>query len=215
MKMEVKMKKARKVSASTIVFAVLFAITLTTTIVLAAFSANKSASATITFANGVQLKINGASSQASGNAADVLSTAATLNWNIIKGSTTIKTGSVTNEVGDNAISLSAITFEATGPVSGTIWIAAKPDVKYNTSNVVAVTPVSGWTQIGTTGFYQKSVTLNSSGATASAESFTAAVVILASNATQDQKNGMAGRSYSANLTVKASTTQFTTDNIGS
>ncbi len=215
MKMEVKMKRARKVSASTIVFAVLFAITLTTTIVLAAFSANKSASATITFANGVQLKINGASSKASGNADDVLSTAAELNWNIIKGSNTIKTGSVTGEVGDNAISLAAITFEATGPESGTIWIAAKPDVKYNGSTVVTVTPVSGWNQIGTTGFYQKSVTLNSSGATESAESFTAAVVILAANANQNTKNSMAGRSYSANLTVKVSTTQFTTSNIGS
>ncbi|MBR4270682.1 MAG: hypothetical protein IKQ31_03290 [Clostridia bacterium] len=211
--METRIRR-RVPSVSTIIFAILFAITLTTTIVLAAFSANKSASATINFANGVQLKVNGASVTANGNAADDFATSATLNWNITKGSSTIKTGSVTGEVGENAISLAAITFEAKGPESGTIYIAAKPTLTVAPSGTAPTfTVASGWEALGSTGYYTKSVSLNASGQTASAQAFTSAVVILASSATQADKNAIAGKTFTANLVVKASTTAFTASNV--
>ena len=183
---------------------------------MAAFSATKTASATITFANGVTLKINGATNSGE---ADVLGTsAANLNWTIVKGAENVTTGSVLNETGDNNISLSAISFDVTGPNSGTVYVAIKPNVAWtkaadSTSGSETITPVSenpAWTAVGQTGYYQKAITLDANGS-ATSNSFTNAIAIFTSGT--NDANTWAGRSYEATLKVKASTTQYTAETV--
>ena len=201
--MEVNKNRLKRPAASTIVFAVLFAITLTSTIVLAAFSANKSASATISFANGVKLMVTGATNSGT---ADTLSVSATLKWTIIKGTTNDTTGSVTNEVGDNNIKLAKISITA-GGYAGSVYVAVKPTVSYSgtSTGTVTVTPASGWTA-GSDGYYLKTYTATVAGVAADFTSADIAIYTVG----EDTANNFAGRTYTANLFVEASTSPIRT-----
>ena len=189
-----------------VILSLLLVATLTSTIILAAFSATKTATATITFANGVTIQVTGATLSGS---ADTHGTSvannATLNWSIKKGDQTDTTGSVTNELGDRNIKLAQITVNVKGPVgSNTVYLAIKPTVSWSGSSAgtVSITPSSGWTE-GSDGYFLKQVSIASAD-TGVDVTFTDADIAIFTAGTDDP-NTWAGRNYSANLVIEANT----------
>jgi hypothetical protein len=214
-----KAKMSKKSTLTITIMACLLAVAVATTIVLAAFSASKQATTTITFSNGVQLKITGATKQTDTlGDADVYSTTANLYWNVTVGSTTDNTGavgSVTPLDGSESVSLNAISIDVKGTPNSTVYLAVKPVVTYttdgsapsaSTGTPVAVTAKSGqnpaWTA-GADGWSLMTVSLGSTGES-TGHVFTDAVSIYTATGT-DADNTTAGRKYYAQIEFEAST----------
>jgi len=218
-----KAKMSKKSTLTITIMACLLAVAVATTIVLAAFSASKEATTTITFSNGVQLKITGASQNETGNPDDVMSTGpATLYWNVTVGSSTNKTGSVggsTGLDGSETVSLDAISIDVLGTPSATVYLAVKPLVAYgptmpnltdsdnsNDGTAVTVTTAAAqtspaWTS-GADGWKLITVALDSNGEATVA--FSDAITIYTPTNTATD-NTYAGRKYAAYIQFEAST----------
>ncbi len=205
------MVKSKKTTMTIVILSLLLVATLTSTIILAAFSATKTATATITFANGVTLKITGATNNGTDDTLSV-STQANLNWSIKVGSNVNTSGSVDNQVGENSLALSAISIDVTGPTSGNVYVAIKPTVTVSPSGTAPDVDdfvANGWTAVGSTGYYQK--TIPTTGGTSTGNAFTSDIVIY--TAGTDDPNDFAGKTYTGTLKVKASTTEYTASTV--
>lgn len=129
-------KMSKKSTIAITVMACLLAVAVATTIVLAAFSASKQATTTITFSSGVQLKVTGAVLPPNSDP-DSYANAATLNWIVNVGASTDDSGEVASN-GAEAVSLESITVQAKAPGSSQVYVAVKPVVTWTGG-----TPASG------------------------------------------------------------------------
>ena len=133
-------KAQRKIKSSTVaitVLSILLAIAVVSTIVLAAFSATKSASTTITFGNGITLTISGTTTGTEGNP-DTASNTATLYWTANVGSTADYDGTVDAGDASENVTLDQIQITATGPANS-VYVAVKPTVSYTGNGTGNVT----------------------------------------------------------------------------
>jgi hypothetical protein len=157
-----KTKMSKKSTITVTILACLLAVAVATTIVLAAFSANKTATTTVKFSNGVQIKINGAYVPNGSPTADEISRQANLMWACTEtGGSLNNTDSLIDNV-SNTVTFQAITFE-NGNVSesDTAWFIARasigaPSGVTLTANQLAAidyTIPNTWTAIGSTGWY--------------------------------------------------------------
>ena len=219
---------SKKSTIALSVMACLLAVAVATTIVLAAFSANKTATTTVQFANGVQIKINGAYTDTSGSADVISRTAVNLLWACTEGSQTKNTsdGSMTDV--SSAVVFDAISFtNGDSSESSICYLIAKPSISctapaspsqeqtaaatsaFNT----AIAGASAWTAIGATGWYAYStdttnITVSStslpSGTTMTPLALEATANFLSSTTlTSTPIDNLAGATFTATIEVYA------------
>jgi len=220
-----KTKMSKKSAITVTILASLLAVAVATTIVLAAFSANRTATTTIKFSNGVELRITGATLQSGepdAGKTDTYSTEAPLFWNVTVGSTPNNTGHVgdtpgTELNGDENVSLAAISIDVKGTANTNVYLAVKPNVSWTkgtsvaTPQAVEVTPnaSAGWTAgeidaVDGKQWYLKTISMTSDEET---DIVFSDVQQLFTNNTSDPaaNNQYAGRSYTAIIVFEAST----------
>jgi hypothetical protein len=153
-------KMSKKSVVTITVMACLLAVAVATTIVLAAFQANKTATTAIQFSNGVQIRVAGAyayTSPGPANADVVSQTATNLVWGVKEGAASTFQGvdSITNV--SNYVTMEPISFVNGGEnVSTDAWFIAKATITSSNSThqqAVSITRGSGWVQIGSTDWY--------------------------------------------------------------
>ncbi len=198
------MQKSKSMTIAMIVMGVILAVSLAATVTLAAFYAQKTATTTIKFDNGVTLLITGATNAGE---ADVASTAATLNWTVT-GATTEDNGANYNAgAGDSTITLSAIDITATGTNA---FVAVKPVITYTGGTGTTDTTLTlgaNWKQVGSTGWYVYST--KSVSAAADATQFPAektnfsAAKVLYTAGDDANANNFAGRTFTCTITFVA------------
>ena len=129
---------------------ILLAIAVVSTIVLAAFSANKSATTTITFGSGLQITATGI--YVSGEA-DTGTSGQNFAWGVTADGSLNKTGKVT-DVANSAV-FEEIKISVTTPASGTAYVIAKATISESGGQSPTIPPVqygSGWMEL-TDGWY--------------------------------------------------------------
>ena len=160
-----KTKMSKKSAITVTILASLLAVAVATTIVLAAFSANKTATTTVKFSNGVQVRIDGAFTPAADPAAaDVISRQATLMWACTEQGGTLNNTDSRIENVSNTITFEPITFyNGNASESDTAWFIARAAItgpsgaalaNTNHANAISMTiDTDNWTAIGSTGWY--------------------------------------------------------------
>ncbi len=163
-------KMSKKSVVTITVMACLLAVAVATTIVLAAFQAQKTATTTITFSNGVQIRVDGAylytpaaNETPASSTADVVSKAATLVWGAKEGDAANfqQVASITNV--SNIVTMEPIKIvNGNSSQSTTAWFIAKATIGAPTggtalttaqTNAISITRANTWTQIGSTDWY--------------------------------------------------------------
>ena len=204
-------KAQRKIKSSTVaitVLSILLAIAVVSTIVLAAFSATKSASTTITFGNGITLTISGTTTGTE-ESPDTSTNKATLYWTANVGGTADYDGTV--DAGDASanVTLEQIQITATGPTNS-VYVAVKPTVSYTGNGTGNVTLDLGenWVQVGSTGWYVYTTADSANDGTAatvfptSQTPFTTGTTAIFTTGT-DNANDFGGRTYTCSIEVQA------------
>ena len=141
-------KAQRKIKSSTVaitVLSILLAIAVVSTIVLAAFSANKKATTTITFGSGLQITATGI--YISGEA-DTGTSGQSFAWGVTADGSLNKTGTVT-DVANSAV-FEEIKISVTTPASGTAYVIAKATISESggkTPSLPTVQYGSGWIEL--------------------------------------------------------------------
>ena len=147
-------KVQSKIKSSTIaitVLSILLALAVASTIVLAAFTANKSASTTITFGGGITISVSGVYVSGSNNADTASSQQLDLVWGHNAG--TSKGENNVNNIAKD------VTFEAISITKGSssdagIYLIAKASIKNTTKTADETLSIqSGWTKITGTDWY--------------------------------------------------------------
>ncbi|MBQ7977410.1 MAG: hypothetical protein IJ301_02270 [Clostridia bacterium] len=166
-------KAQSKIKSSTIaitILSVLLAVAVAATIVLAAFSASKQATTTITFGGGIAISVSGI--YINGEADSASNTQATgYAWGV-NGD---KTGTLNNVATDAVWEAISITNEA----EEAIYLIAKASITEQT-----ITPKTGWVAFGSNGWYlygTNATTATSVAADAAAVPFVDAYTIAATN----------------------------------
>jgi flagellar basal body-associated protein FliL len=157
-----KAKMSKKSTLTITIMACLLAVAVATTIVLAAFTANKQATTTITFASGVKISIMNATSTPVGlhdnstNAADTpTSGPATLFWAYTANGTTYTNPTDATDVKVSTdVTLAPLSFKNGSQSDGSsaCYMIAKVEITPATSQF-SKTIGSGWIAIGETGWY--------------------------------------------------------------
>ena len=118
--MSTEKQKSKSTIITITVLSVLLALAVTATIVLAAFQASQRAKTTITFGSGITLTVTGITPMTDDSGY-------TFAWDATVGGSSNKTGSITNQNGDQAISLDAISLQVAGTAA---YVAVLPSVTY-------------------------------------------------------------------------------------
>jgi hypothetical protein len=156
-----KAKMSKKSTLTITVMACLLAVAVATTIVLAAFTANKNATTTITFASGVKISIMNASStpvglqDSSGTADTPTAGPATLFWAYSANGTTYNNPTDATDVKVSTdVTLAPLSFKNGSESDGSsaCYMIAKVEVSPTTSPFTK-TIGTGWIAIGETGWY--------------------------------------------------------------
>ncbi len=191
--MSTEKQKSKSTIITITVLSVLLALAVTATIVLAAFQATKNAKTTIVFGSGITITVSGVYNNGSADTAG--STGSNLIWgNSADPTHALPTvNDVTSPVTMDAISITC----NTSPDEEGIYLIAKANIE---GASVTVTPESGWTSVGSQGWYVYGTAIDSPTAVAvdGTANFIAAdsVVIPADNNT-------AGQSVTASFAVFA------------
>jgi len=185
---------SKKSTIAVTIMACLLAVAVATTIVLAAFSANKTATTTVKFSNGVQIRIDGAYTPTTG-VADVISRQATLLWacteddgtaNGRQNTTASRIENVSTDVDFQAITF----YNGDATQSDPAWLIARASIGAGPSGTLTANQLDAiditlnttdWTAIGSTGWYAYTASSGGTATTIDGSSYSLATLAVSGN----------------------------------